>query len=112
MHHFEYTVDDIQKFSNFRPDYLRQAVSRDGVKLANIADVAIWLSANGKPKIRAEMARNLLPAVFGLEKRSTRDTAGLLAQISNLDLLLEIFKRADASRHARAKGISKNRASG
>lgn len=109
MDRYEYTREDLLKYTSWKPNTINQAVSRDGLKIGNLAEVAIWLSANATPKIRAEMARNLLPAVFGFENRSSSDTKALYNQSQNLDLLLEIFKRADAPRRARASKISKNR---
>lgn len=106
---FEYDYETITKLSGWTPDHLRQSVARDGVKIASLSDVAIWLAANGKPKLRAEMARQLLPAIIGVELRRTSSSRDLSNQVRNFDLLLEIFERADKLRHARSKKISKSK---
>lgn len=106
---FDYDYETITKLSGWTPEHLRQSVARDGVKIASLADVAIWLAANGRPKIRAEMARQLLPAVFGIELRRPSANRKLAGQVNSIDLLLQVFERADQLRHARGKKISKSK---
>lgn len=103
---YTYNVETLVNLSGWPRNRVYQDITREGLDVASIRDVAVWLSANGGPELRAEMAKRLIPSVLG-SRRRTDDNERLFNQASSYDLMLEIMKRDQLFRAARVSKIRK-----
>jgi len=109
MHEFTYTYDTLLKISGQTSERLRQDISRGDLIPESLASVAVWLADNGMPRLRAEMAKRLIPPVLGTTRRDLKANKELQAMASGLDIVLAIFQRDQQARRTRSKKISKGR---
>lgn len=103
------TREMIAHFTNFDKNFVDYAATRGQVNTEDLGSVAIWLAENGKPELRAQMARRLAPVIFGIISRDQTKNDQTASLVEDYDLLLHLFRRADKLRQARAKQISKTK---
>jgi len=105
-----YNYETLAKLSGWPYNRLAQDSSRENANFERLDETCIWLAENGRPELRAEMAKRLLPTILGLPSRGQAAAAQLTNIISTIDLLYQIFRRDDQLRKARAKKIVKSKA--
>lgn len=67
---YQYTVDTLASLSEVELDTIWQHVVRGHLKIDRLDSIAAWLARWGKPHIRAEIGRGILPTVLGLGQHS------------------------------------------
>jgi len=104
---FSFTYDTLAQLSGWKYNTITQAVKRGELDPADLAAVAVWLAANGRPRLRAALASHLLPVALGTRGREHKRNIELDNISGSFDLLTEIFERDDKPRRAAAKRKSK-----
>lgn len=99
---FEYDYETINKLSDWTDNRLAQDVTRRDVDIESLASVAVWLAANGKPWLRAEMFKRLAPDALGISKRSPESNQKLELSLGT-ELLRLVFEQAVAPRKKTGK---------
>lgn len=94
---FSYDYEALENLSTWSYGRIQKDVSTDVLLPDNLASVAVWLAANGKPWLRAKMLAKLLPAI------------GRMAEMSP-DALSLIFQQDAARRQVRAKKLGRRKA--
>lgn len=79
---FEYGYEQVNKLSDWPANRLFQDQTRGDINMDDLASIAVWLAANGKPWLRAKMFSKLAPDVFGTGNRSASASELIDAQTS------------------------------
>jgi hypothetical protein len=104
---FSFTYDTLAQLSGWKYNTVTMAVKRGELDPEDLAGVAVWLAANGRPRLRASMASHLLPVALGTRGRDQKRNVELDNVSGSFDLLTEIFERDDRPRRSAAKNKSK-----
>jgi DNA polymerase III epsilon subunit-like protein len=103
------TREMIAHYSMFDKNFVDRCAVRGQIDTEDLASVCIWLAEHGKPELRAQMARRLVPAVLGVSGQDQTKNDRLAALVEDVDILLSIFKRVDKPRQTRAKQIGRTK---
>lgn len=99
---FSYDYETVAELSDWPQNRLHQDQTRGDIDMANIASVAIWLAANGKPWVRAALAAKLVPDLLGTTSRGAGVNDLLQAQAAP-ELLKIVFQQSAKPRKALGK---------
>jgi hypothetical protein len=107
---YGYTRGQIAEFAGVSENMINQEVRRGNLDFNDPLQVLVWLAGNARPVIRAKIARQVLPVVFGVPPRKGKRAAEVADMIANGDdFLAKVFEADREPEAKRRKSIAQSK---
>ena len=107
---YGYTRGQIADFAGVTENLINQEVRRGNLDFNDPLQVLVWLAGNARPVIRARIARQVLPVVFGIPPRKGKRATEVADIIANGDdFLTKMFEADREPETKRRKSIAQTK---